>query len=163
CSRGRWRRIGRCGRSSLEPTHSSGASMGCRVARSGPTSPWGMGSIAAGSSRWTWRIRRRRRRRARSAGRRWRATAASSGRGGKVSGTTIGPRWPEMQLSGVVYMEIGHWERLPAKLRFPRPPRDVRARDYEHTRTVYWSHTDDPRAGRRYAGFHVELLELRET
>src|SRR5262249_21353735 len=56
------------------------------------------------------------------------------GAGGKVSGTTIGPRWPEMQLSGVVYMEIGHWERLPAKLRFPRPPRDVRARDYEHTR-----------------------------
>jgi hypothetical protein len=32
---------------------------------------------------------------------------------------------------------------------------------YEYMTTVYWPHLDDPRAGRRYAGHHGEILEER--
>src|SRR5262249_53297198 len=64
---------------------------------------------------------------------------------------------------GTVYLAEGAWRRLPPSLRFARPPRDARARDYEYTRLIYWPHIDDARAGHRYAGFHVEVLERRGT
>ena len=36
-------------------------------------------------------------------------------------------------------------------------------RAYEYTTVLYWPNTDDPRAGKRYAGHHAELLEERSS
>lgn len=78
-----------------------------------------------------------------------------------MSGTAIGPRWPEMQLAGAVFLEQRFVARLPERLRPPCPPRLLGGRDYEHTSVLYWPHVDDPRAGRRYAGHHAVILEER--
>jgi hypothetical protein len=84
-----------------------------------------------------------------------------SGPNGDVRGTTIGPRWPEIQTAGAVYLEQRFCERLPAALRPSLPPKFMAGRGYEYTTVLYWPNSDDPRAGRRYAGHHAELLEQR--
>lgn len=84
-----------------------------------------------------------------------------SGPNGNVSGTTIGPRWPEIQLTGAVYLEQRFCERLPAAVRPAFPPKFMGGRAYEYMTVLYWPNTDDPRAGRRYAGHHAEVLEER--
>jgi hypothetical protein len=84
-----------------------------------------------------------------------------SGPNGHIGGTTIGPRWPEIQLTGAVYLEQRFCERLPAAVRPPLPPAFMGGRAYEYTTVLYWPGSGDPRAGRRYAGHHAELLEER--
>jgi hypothetical protein len=84
-----------------------------------------------------------------------------SGPGGDLRGTTIGPRWPEIQVIGAVHLEQGFCDRLPADLRPALPPRHMGGRDYEYLTALYWPGSDDPRAGKRYAGHHAELLEQR--
>ena len=84
-----------------------------------------------------------------------------SGPNGDVRGTTIGPRWPEIQISGALYLEQRFCERLPLALRPPLPPKFMTGRSYEYTTVLYWPDLDDPRAGKRYAGHHAELLEER--
>ena len=37
------------------------------------------------------------------------------------------------------------------------------AHRYECMTTVYWPHVDDPRAGKRYAGHHAEILREQGT
>jgi hypothetical protein len=86
-----------------------------------------------------------------------------SGPNGDVRGTTIGPRWPEIQLSGAVYLEDRFREHLPAAIRPPLPPKFMGGRAYEYTTVLYWPGTGDPRAGRRYAGHHAEVLEERAS
>jgi hypothetical protein len=86
-----------------------------------------------------------------------------SGPNGDVRGTTIGPRWPEIQVSGAVYLEQRFCERLPEAIRPPLPPRFMGGRAYEYTTVLYWPGRDDPRAGKRYAGHHAELLEERSS
>jgi hypothetical protein len=78
---------------------------------------------------------------------------------GRLEGTTVGPRWPEMQLVGAVYLEESVVRRLPPAARPPCPPTGMGGRGYEFKRVVYWSHGVDPRAGRRYIGHHAEILE----
>src|SRR5262245_5206647 len=82
---------------------------------------------------------------------------------GKPSGTTIGPRWPEMQLLGAVYLEQNTWARIPEPMRPLCPPAGAEGRDYEFMTAVYWPHTDDPRAGMRYSGHHAEIIEEQGT
>jgi hypothetical protein len=84
-----------------------------------------------------------------------------SGPNGDVRGTTIGPRWPEIQVAGAVYLEQRFCERLPAALRPALPPKFMGGRTYEYLTALYWPGSDDPRAGKRYAGHHAELLEER--
>jgi hypothetical protein len=84
-----------------------------------------------------------------------------SGPNGNVRGTSIGPRWPEIQLAGAVYLEQRFYDRLPPAIRPPIPPKFMGGRAYEYTTVLYWPGTDDPRAGKRYAGHHAELLEER--
>jgi hypothetical protein len=84
-----------------------------------------------------------------------------SGPNGDVRGTTLGPRWPELQLSGAIYLEQRFCDRLPAALRPALPPKFMSGRSYEYTTVLYWPGTGDPRAGRRYAGHHAEILEER--
>ena len=86
-----------------------------------------------------------------------------TGPNGNVNGTTLGPRWPELRLEGVVYLERGFREMLPAALRPVCPPAGLNGRVCEYTTTVYWPNLDDPRAGRRYAGHYAEVLEERGT
>ena len=81
-----------------------------------------------------------------------------SGPNGVVSGTTLGPRWPELQLMGAVYIECGFWESLPAAVRPACPPAGMDGQRQEYMTTVYWPDIDDPRAGRRYAGHCAEIL-----
>lgn len=80
---------------------------------------------------------------------------------GGLAGTTLGPRWPELQIAGAVYLEDRFIARLPEALRPPCPPKLVGGRAYEHTTVVYWPDGDDPRAGKRYAGHHATVLEQR--
>jgi hypothetical protein len=80
---------------------------------------------------------------------------------GNLGGTTMGPRWPELQLVGRVYIEDNYWSKLPAALR--SPSRQLTGRAYEYRTAVYWPHIDDPRAGRRYAGHHAEILAEKDT
>lgn len=82
---------------------------------------------------------------------------------GQVSGTTLGPRWPELQVCGVVWLEQRFVTRLPAELRPACPPKELHGRAYEFTSALYPPHVDDARAGRRYAGHHAEILEERGT
>jgi hypothetical protein len=84
-----------------------------------------------------------------------------SGPNGDVRGTTLGPRWPEIQVAGAVYLERRFCERLPAGLRPALPPKFMGGRAYEYLTALYWPNTDDPRAGKRYAGHHAELIEER--
>lgn len=86
-----------------------------------------------------------------------------SGPNGDVRGTTLGPRWPEIQVSGAVYLEERFRDRLPPSVRPPLPPKFMGGRPYEFTTVLYWPGTGDPRAGRRYAGHHAQLLEERGT
>src|SRR5262245_12468299 len=69
------------------------------------------------------------------------------GPNGVVHGTTLGPRWPEIQLMGLVYLEESFWKRLPEAIRPPCPPSGMPGRAYEFTTVVYWTNADDPRAG----------------
>ncbi len=82
-----------------------------------------------------------------------------SGPAGALSGTTIGPAWPELQVSGVVYLEASFRARLPEVVRPPCPPDGAAGHPHEFTTAVYWPDTDDPRAGARYVGHHAEILE----
>ncbi|HET7502187.1 MAG TPA: hypothetical protein VFK02_14315 [Kofleriaceae bacterium] len=84
-----------------------------------------------------------------------------SGPLGDVRGTTLGPRWPELQLSGAIYLEQRFRDRLPATLCPALPPRFMSGRPYEYTTVLYWPGTEDPRAGKRYTGHHAEVLEER--
>ncbi|WP_437296345.1 hypothetical protein [Sorangium sp. So ce426] len=82
---------------------------------------------------------------------------------GALTGTTLGPRWPEMQLSGVVLLEATMWRRLAAAAHLTCPPAGATGHDYEYQTVVYWPHRSDPRAGQRYTGYHAEILEARGT
>lgn len=84
---------------------------------------------------------------------------AWSGPGGAVAGTTLGPAWPELQLAGVVFLAEGFWRALPERVRPPCPPRGGEGRPYEFMTVTYRPDRDDPRAGRRYAGHHAEIVE----
>jgi hypothetical protein len=81
-----------------------------------------------------------------------------TGPNGTTGGTTLGPRWPELAIAGVVYLEAGFAAALPAGLRPPCPPAAMTAHPYECMTAVYWPHADDPRAGNRYAGHHAQIL-----
>ena len=54
-------------------------------------------------------------------------------------------------------------KRLPEALRPALPPKFMAGRAYEYTTVLYWPNSDDPRAGKRYAGHHAELLEERSS
>lgn len=69
---------------------------------------------------------------------------------GTPSGTTIGPRWPELQLVGAVYLEHDTWKRMPQASRPACPPVGADGHDYQYMSAVYRPHTEDPRAGIRY-------------
>lgn len=84
---------------------------------------------------------------------------AYSALGGGLGGTTLGAAWPELQLSGVVYLAAAVRAGLPAAVRPPCPPAGGDGHAHEYTSVVYWPGTDDPRAGRRYLGHHAEILE----
>lgn len=84
-----------------------------------------------------------------------------TGPNGNISGTTLGPRWPELRLAGAVYLERGFLNSIPAALRPPCPPSGMTGRACEYMSTVYWPHLDDARAGKRYAGHYAEILEER--
>jgi len=86
-----------------------------------------------------------------------------SGPNGTVGGTTIGPRWPELRLTGGVYLERDFAARLPAAARPSCPPLGADGRDYEFMTEVFWPHAADPRAGVRYAGHHAEVIDERGT
>ncbi len=86
-----------------------------------------------------------------------------SGPSGDVRGTTLGPRWPEIQIAGAVYLESRFRDRLPSALRPALPPRLLGGRAHEYTTVVYGPGPSDPRAGRRYAGHHGKILEERGT
>ena len=86
-----------------------------------------------------------------------------TGPNGVVSGTTLGPRWPELRLAGVVYLEHGFMTSLPAALRPACPPPGASGEACEYTTVVYWPGTGDPRAGNRYAGHYTRILEERGT
>ncbi len=86
-----------------------------------------------------------------------------TGPNGNVCGTTLGPRWPELRLTGAVYLERGFLNTLPPPLRPACPPAGMSGRACEFTTTVYWPHRDDPRSGTRYAGHYAEILEERGT
>jgi hypothetical protein len=80
---------------------------------------------------------------------------------GSLDGSSIGPRWPEIQLSGMVFLEERYWQSLPADVRPPCPPEGTNARDYEFKTVVYWPDAAEPRGGKRYAGHHAEVLDRR--
>ncbi|MGV9304273.1 hypothetical protein ACWDLG_12940 [Nonomuraea sp. NPDC003727] len=82
-----------------------------------------------------------------------------TGPNGMTSGTTLGPRWPEVHIAGAVYLEHGFVESLPRALRPACPPVGVSGHRHEYMTAVYWPHLDDPRAGNRYTGHHAEILQ----
>ena len=86
-----------------------------------------------------------------------------TGPNGSLGGTTLGPRWPELQIGGAVYLEGGFVRSLPAALRPACPPAGMGGERYECMTTVYWPGLDDPRAGRRYAGHCAEILQEQGT
>lgn len=81
--------------------------------------------------------------------------------GGDLAGTTLGPRWPEMQLAGTVLLEQHFLARLPPEKRPLAIPDGGLGRAYEYQTAIYWPRSGDPRAGCRYAGHHAEILEER--
>jgi hypothetical protein len=86
-----------------------------------------------------------------------------AGPNGAASGTTLGPRWPELRLAGAVYLERGFAASLPAALRPPCPPAGVDGEAHEFTTAAYWPGTGDPRAGNRYAGHSAEIRQEQGT
>jgi len=86
-----------------------------------------------------------------------------TGPNGTVSGTTIGPRWPELSLTGGVYLERGFLAALSVPARPACPPPGMGGHRHEYETTVYWPDPTDPRGGRRYAGHHAEILDERGT
>lgn len=80
-----------------------------------------------------------------------------TGPNGAVSGSTLGPAWPELHLGGAVYLESGYRDSLAPGLRPACPPAGMDAHPYECMTVVYWP-GDDPRAGRRYAGHHAVVV-----
>jgi hypothetical protein len=86
-----------------------------------------------------------------------------TGPNGVVSGTTIGPAWPELRLLGAVYLERDFAAALPDRVRPACPPAGMAGHPHEFMTTVYRPDIDDPRAGRRYAGHHAQILEERGT
>lgn len=86
-----------------------------------------------------------------------------AGATGNLAGTTLGPRWPEMQIAGLVWLEQQLARRLPEHLRPACPPEGAQGRGYEFQTTVYWTGTADPRAGTRYQGHHAKIVEERGT
>ncbi|MDX2092539.1 MAG: hypothetical protein SFX73_32040 [Kofleriaceae bacterium] len=83
--------------------------------------------------------------------------------GGNLGGSTLGPRWPELHLYGAVYLEEQFRAKLPEAVRPSCPPSGIGGHAYEHTSVLYWPHIDDPRAGKRYAGHHAEIIDERGT
>jgi hypothetical protein len=81
-----------------------------------------------------------------------------SGPNGTVGGTTIGPAWPELSIRGAVYLEHSFVQSLPVALRPPASPAGTAGQAHEFQTCVYWPGTDDPRAGRRYAGHHAQIV-----
>jgi hypothetical protein len=86
-----------------------------------------------------------------------------AGPNGVVHGTTLGPGWPELRLSGAVCLEQRFRRTLPDEIRPPCPPRGMQGYHYECMSAVYWPHFDDGRAGRRYAGHHAVIVDERDT
>lgn len=84
-----------------------------------------------------------------------------SGPNGVVSGSTLGPAWPELRLGGAVYLERGSRAALSAERRPACPPAGMRGQTFECVNVVYRPDTDDPRAGRRYAGHCAQILDER--
>ena len=81
-----------------------------------------------------------------------------TGPNGVITGTTLGPRWPELHLNGALYLEQQFVQALPARLRPACPPVGMDAHPHECMTCVYWPQADDPRAGNRYTGHHAEIL-----
>ncbi|WP_327010144.1 hypothetical protein OHA72_24620 [Dactylosporangium sp. NBC_01737] len=111
-----------------------------------------------------------------------------SGPDGDTGGSTLGPAWPELHLTGAVYLATDFIERLPAAVlsglsgfggsavlagsadladsAFLAGSADLAGfagQPFERQSVVYWPGTDDPRAGNRYAGHCAEVLEQRGT
>lgn len=84
-----------------------------------------------------------------------------TGPNGAVSGSTLGPAWPELRLGGAVYLERGFWAALSADRRPACPPAGMSGQAFECMNVVYRPDTDDPRAGRRYAGHHAQIVDER--
>lgn len=84
---------------------------------------------------------------------------AFSGPNGTLGGTTLGARWPELALSGVVVLEEKFRASLEPALRPPCPPHGGEGHPYEFMSVLYAPHHPDARAGRRYAGHHARIVE----
>jgi hypothetical protein len=84
-----------------------------------------------------------------------------AGPNGALGGTTLGPRWPEIRMEGAVYLERAFRESLPEPVRPACPPRGTDGRAYEFMTVAYRPGLDDPRAGKRYAGHHAQVMEER--
>ena len=81
---------------------------------------------------------------------------------GNMMGTTIGSSLTELQIAGGgVYLAEPFWRSLPEALRPPCPPAGATAHAHEYQTVLYWPGTSDPRAGKRYAGHHAEIVEER--
>lgn len=83
--------------------------------------------------------------------------------GGELGGTTLGPRWPEIQIAAAASLERSFIARLPAQRRPAVPPTNMGGRAYEYELVLYWPNGPDPRAGKRYAGHHAEIIDERGT
>ena len=86
-----------------------------------------------------------------------------TGPNGTVGGSTMGPRWPELRLTGGVCLERDFVAGLPEPSRPSCPPQGADGRDYEFVTEVFWPHVADSRAGLRYAGHHAEIRDERGT
>ena len=62
-------------------------------------------------------------------------------------------------MCGVVGLEERFRARLREAIRPPCPPGGGEGFAYEFMTAVYWPNGEDPRAGRRYAGHHAEIVE----
>ncbi len=85
-----------------------------------------------------------------------------SGPNGGVFGTTLGPSWPELRLTGQVYLALGYAHSLGDR-RPACPPIGADGYPYECMSVVYWPGTDDPRSGIRYAGHHARITAEQGT
>ncbi|MET7419596.1 hypothetical protein [Dactylosporangium sp. NPDC005555] len=86
-----------------------------------------------------------------------------SGPDGDTGGSTLGPAWPELQLTGAVYLAADFVDRLPVALRPSPGSGGFAGEPYECQSVVYWPDTADPRAGNRYAGHCADVLDQRGT
>ena len=84
-----------------------------------------------------------------------------TGPNGVVSGSTLGPAWPELRLAAAVYLERRFWAALPAGRRPVCPPAGMSGQAFECMSVVYRPDVDDSRAGRRYAGHCAQILDER--